>query len=108
MTRESTTRREFVRDTAAAAAGMAIGLGGVAGLQAAAAGQGAGAGAPADTSKILNYNPGMEYRRLGKTEQMVSVIGLGGHSRSNDQQRREVVNRCLDLGVNYIDSTGSG
>ena len=50
----------------------------------------------------------MEYRRLGKTEQMVSVIGLGGHSRSDLSERREVVNRCLDIGINYIDSTGSG
>jgi aryl-alcohol dehydrogenase-like predicted oxidoreductase len=39
---------------------------------------------------------------------MVSAIGLGGHSRSNDQERREVVSRCLDIGINFIDSTGSG
>ena len=68
----------------------------------------AAAGKPLDTSKILNYHPQMEYRRLGKTEQMVSVIGLGGHSGSNASQRQEVVSRCLDLGINYIDSTGSG
>jgi predicted aldo/keto reductase-like oxidoreductase len=108
MKKEPTTRREFVRDTAAAAAGIAIGLGGVAGLQAASDDRGAPAGKSVDTAKILNFNPNMEYRRLGKTEQMVSVIGLGGHSRSQDPQRHEVVNRCLDLGVNYIDSTGSG
>ncbi len=107
MKREPTTRREFVRDTAAAAAGMAIGLG-VAGRQAAAGDQRSPTDKSLDTSKILNYNPKMEYRRLGKTEQMVSVIGLGGHSGNRDQQRQEVVNRCLDLGVNYIDSTGSG
>jgi predicted aldo/keto reductase-like oxidoreductase len=108
MTREPTTRREFVNQTAAAAAAVAIGLGGAAGLQAAAPDQAARPAAPVDTSKIRNYRPGMEYRRLGKTEQMVSVIGLGGHSRSNDHERHAVVTRCLDLGINYVDSTGSG
>jgi aryl-alcohol dehydrogenase-like predicted oxidoreductase len=39
---------------------------------------------------------------------MVSAIGLGGHSHSDVAQRREGVNRCLDMGINYIDSTGSG
>jgi len=61
-----------------------------------------------DTSRILNYNPNMEYRRLGKTNLMVSAIGLGGHSRSDDKERYEVVSRCIDAGINYIDSTGSG
>ncbi len=32
-----------------------------------------------DTSKILNYNPAMEYRRLGKTNLMVSAVCMGGH-----------------------------
>jgi aryl-alcohol dehydrogenase-like predicted oxidoreductase len=100
MENQQKTRREFVRDTAAAAAGMAVGLSGLAGARA--------ADDKPDTSKILNYNEKMEYRRLGKTNAMVSVIGLGGHSRSNDQERLEVVNRCLDLGINYIDSTGGG
>jgi len=50
----------------------------------------------------------MEYRRLGKTNLMVSAIGLGGHSGANEQERCEIVRRCLDIGINYIDSTGSG
>jgi aryl-alcohol dehydrogenase-like predicted oxidoreductase len=61
-----------------------------------------------DTSRILNYNPNMEYRRLGKTNLMVSAVGLGGHSRSDDKERYEVVSRCIEVGINYIDSTGSG
>jgi hypothetical protein len=36
------------------------------------------AAAPQNT-KILNYNPNMEYRRLGKTGLMVSAVSLGGH-----------------------------
>jgi hypothetical protein len=34
---------------------------------------------PASAKNILNYNPNMEYRRLGKTGLMVSAISLGGH-----------------------------
>ncbi|MCL5096169.1 MAG: aldo/keto reductase [Candidatus Omnitrophica bacterium] len=97
------TRRKFVRDSAVATAAVAAGLNGQFGpghLNAEVS--------PTDSAKILNYNSNMEYRRLGKTGLMVSVIGLGGHSSSDDQQRKEVVNRCLDFGINYIDSTGSG
>ena len=89
------TRRRFMRDSAVTAAGVAVGLGA------------AGARA-ADTAKIRNYNPNMEYRRLGKTNFMVSAVGLGGHSRSNQQERNEVMARCLDIGINFIDSTGDG
>jgi aryl-alcohol dehydrogenase-like predicted oxidoreductase len=86
-----------MRNGVVAAAGLTVGLG------AAAAG-----GKSVDTSKILNYNPKMEYRRLGKTNFMVSAVGLGGHSGSDDKERHEVVSRCLDIGINFIDSTGSG
>lgn len=100
MNNERVTRRRFMRDSAMAVAGVAVGLGAV--------GQSAGAvsGASVNTSKILNYNPDMEYRRLGKTDLMVSAVGLGGHSKSDDEQRRDVVSRCIDSGINFIDSTG--
>ncbi len=103
MKHNDLSRREFVRDTALTAAGAAIGAAALGGRVA----QGA-ADAPADTAKIRNYNPAMEYRRLGKTGFMVSAFGLGGHSRSDDKERAEVVARCLDGGVNFIDSTGAG
>jgi len=61
-----------------------------------------------DTSKILNYNPDMEYRRQGKTNLMVSAVCLGGHSRSNPQDRTEIVSRCIDAGINYIDACSAG
>jgi len=96
------TRRKFMRDSAMAAVGVAMGLGTAAGQSAKAAG-----GEAVDTSKILSYNPNMEYRRLGKTGLMVSAVGLGGHSRSNVKERTEIVSRCLDAGINFIDSTGS-
>jgi aryl-alcohol dehydrogenase-like predicted oxidoreductase len=85
--------------------------------------------APLDTSKILNYNPDMRYRRLGKTKLMISEISHGGHWRApwrdrsggwwwgkmvNDnvpddiaKNRIDVMSRAIDCGMNYLDITGS-
>jgi aryl-alcohol dehydrogenase-like predicted oxidoreductase len=82
-----------------AAAGVAAGVAGLAGGAAPAAAE-----QKADTSKTLNYNPNMEYRRHGKSGLMVSAVCLGGHSRSNDQERAEVISRCIEVGINYIDA----
>ena len=98
MQNKEVTRRQFMRDSAMAAAGVAVGLGSVAGQSTHAV----------QTSKILNYNSNMEYRRLGKTGLMVSAVSLGGHSGARDKQRSALVSRCLDIGINFIDSTGSG
>lgn len=93
-------RRDFMRDVAVGAAGAAGALG-AADL----------AGAAAKTSRIRSYNENMEYRRLGKTGLMVSAVCLGGHwKRVNvmkeafDKNRREVVSRCIDVGINYVDA----
>jgi len=103
MDNRQVTRRGFMGETVKVAAGVAacLGAAGAPGAMAAAA--------PAvDTSKILNYNLNMEYRRLGKTNLMVSAVCLGGHSRSDDKERYEVVSRCLDAGINYIDACTDG
>ena len=91
------SRRQFMRDSAIAAAGVAAGLGAI--VQDAKA---------VNTSKILSYNPNMEYRRLGKTNLMVSAVCLGGHSRSNQSERNEIVSRAIDIGINYIDACTRG
>jgi aryl-alcohol dehydrogenase-like predicted oxidoreductase len=93
MEDKKVTRRQFMRDGAMVVAGVAVGLG-----------ANAASAKAFDTSKILNYNPNMEYRRQGKTNLMVSAVCLGGHSRSNQQQRNEIVSRAIDIGINYIDS----
>ncbi|MHC4645537.1 MAG: aldo/keto reductase [Planctomycetota bacterium] len=98
MKNKPVTRRRFMQEGAIAAAGLVVGVG-------AATSRGA---AKVDTSRILNYNPDMEYRRLGKTNLMVSAVGLGGHSGANQEERNKIVSRCLDIGINYIDSTGDG
>ncbi|MBN2476597.1 MAG: aldo/keto reductase [Pirellulales bacterium] len=113
------TRRQFVRDGAAAAAGIAAA---VTGARIVAAGNPANE----DTGKILNYNGDMEYRRCGRTGLMISAVSLGGHWKRVDkmiggeevpgwmtmkigrpefqQNRLEVVNRCIQRGINYVDA----
>jgi aryl-alcohol dehydrogenase-like predicted oxidoreductase len=119
MSKDRVTRRQFVRDSAAAAAGIAAGLSAAQTIQ-------AGNPAGADTSKILNYNPDMEYRRCGKTGLMVSAVSLGGHWKrvvkvigGNEspgwmtmginapefqKNRYDVLTRCIERGVNYVDA----
>lgn len=104
MQQQPITRRRFVQDGMATAAVAAGGLGALsATIAAAAEGQ-----QPVDTSKILNYHPEMEYRRQGSTDWMVSVVCLGGHSRSPLAERREIVSRAIDAGINYIDACTKG
>jgi len=111
------TRREFVRDGAAAAAGLAAGLGAV---QSQAAEK-------TDVKKTRSYNPEMKYRPLGKTGLWISQVCLGGHwKRVNEmapnafkggdwlganlqdegfkKNRYDVVSQCIKHGINYIDA----
>ena len=61
------TRRDFVREGAAAVAGIAATLTPTFTVH-------AGNPQQHDTCKILNYNPEMEYRRCGKTNLMISSV----------------------------------
>lgn len=47
----------------------------------------------------------MNYRRLGKTELMVSEIGLGGEwlERHNAEECKAVIDKCEELGINILD-----
>jgi aryl-alcohol dehydrogenase-like predicted oxidoreductase len=92
MVDDSKTRRDFLKTTAAAAGAT---------LAASAEAQQT---RPADASRILNYNPKMGYRRLGKTDLMISEISLGGHSSGNVANRRAVLKKAAELGMNYVDN----
>jgi aryl-alcohol dehydrogenase-like predicted oxidoreductase len=83
MADERDTRREFLKTTSAAVAGAALGS-----LSTAGAAEG-------DTSKILNYNPKMGYRPLGKTGFKISEVSLGGHGAIDDPDK--VQNRVAVL-----------
>jgi aryl-alcohol dehydrogenase-like predicted oxidoreductase len=108
MDHRQLTRREFIRDSAAAAAAVAA-----AGL---AAGGTPAEAAQDDARKTRGYNDQMEYRRLGNTGLWVSAVCMGGHWKridkmigqgkdgAFDQNRHDVVSRCIELGINYIDA----
>ena len=108
------SRRDFMRNTSAVAAGTIAG---------ALAGEGQAATEPVHTSRILNFHPKMTYRRLGKTNLMLSEVSLGGHWKNRNagrywdsfanedvpddvaRNRTDVVSACIDAGINYLDIT---
>lgn len=64
------------------------------------------------TKDILNYNPNMQYRPMGRTGVKVSALGFGmlrlpmlsdGKTVDSDQSV-EMVHRAIEGGVNYIDT----
>jgi hypothetical protein len=71
MSIEKLSRREFIRDSSVVAAGVAAGLASAPIVR-------AGNPEKADTSKILNYSPDMEYRPCGKTGLMISACAWAG------------------------------
>lgn len=113
------TRRQFMRDSAIAGAAIGAGLSLPHSAHAAQRPN-------VETHKILNYNPDMEYRRCGRTGLMISAVALGGHwkrlvkiiggsepegwmttdidQRSFQENRRDVVTRCIERGINYVDA----
>jgi len=100
MENKSNTRRDFLKRTSAV---MAVAALGEKRLVEAAASRPASS-APADRTKILNYNPKMGYRRLGKTGIMISEIALGGHGGKTPEDRIPILDRAIELGVNYLDT----
>ena len=98
------SRRVFIRNTSLMAAGTIAGA-------LTPKGYAFGRSIDAAIRKTPSYNAEMEYRRLGKTGLWVSAVCLGGHwKRVNvmkqdfDRNRHEVVSRCIDVGINYIDA----
>lgn len=121
MNEDGITRRDFVRQAAGAVAGAALG-----GALASGAEGPAAAKPAAEAGKVLNHNPRMGYRRLGKTGVMISEVGLGGHWKTPtggrywghfaddkvppdvQKARNEVWVKCAECGINYLDITTPG
>jgi aryl-alcohol dehydrogenase-like predicted oxidoreductase len=100
----SGTRRTFIRNTSLMAAGAVAGA-------LAPGGHASSESTESAKRKTPCYNPDMEYRRLGKTGLWVSAVCLGGHwkrvnvmNQDFDKNRLDVVNRCMEVGINYIDA----
>ena len=50
----------------------------------------------------------MTYRPLGKTGFMISEIALGGHGGRRVEDRVPVLERAVELGINYVDNNIDG
>ena len=99
-------RRDFIKRTLAAAA-----VGAVTGPAAVAREAGKQAEKAEMQKNILNYNPQMRYRPMGRTGIMVSALGFGMLRLPTDSsgkvdfgQTTPMVRRAIEGGVNYIDT----
>jgi aryl-alcohol dehydrogenase-like predicted oxidoreductase len=104
MNDKELSRRKFIQKTSLVAAGTVAGV--LASRQLAS-----GKTDQSAAKKTLCYNENMEYRRLGKTGLWISAVCLGGHwkrvnvmNQDFDKNRHDVVSRCMDVGINYIDA----
>ncbi len=122
--KQRVSRRKFVQTSLAATAATV-------GLSASSSFSFAG-DVPQEIKNTRSFNPDMEYRRLGKTGLWVSAICLGGHWKRIDkiigakaeinpyegpdnkddlgpflENRRDVVDRCIEVGINCIDFAGN-
>lgn len=91
MVDSGNSRRDFLKTTTVAAGAALVPV-------SAAADQSTTKG------KIVNFHPRMGYRRLGKTGYMISEISLGGHGGSSVQDRIAVLDKAVELGINYVDN----
>src|SRR2546425_3523606 len=59
---------------------------------------------PPDTCDVRN---GIPYRRLGRTGEMVSLIGVGGYHlgrQADEQETIRIVRTAVDNGINFLDN----
>jgi len=97
MTDQRFSRRDFMKVTGAGTAGFV--LGGKAGE------------AGASEVPLPPSPPPMPERPLGKTGHAVRVFSLGGQATlerpDTDQESEAIINRAIDLGVNYVDTAAA-
>jgi len=120
------SRREFVNVTSKIAAGAAALAGcarGALGPREHRVPREGGVPVPSNPASVLNYNPQMAYRRLGKTDLWISALSLGGHWKNREggrywdvfdqdkvppdarANREAAVAEAIECGLNYLDIT---
>jgi len=70
---------------------------------------------PVNPDKNIPFNPktysAMPTRSLGKTGHKVGILSLGGQAtieiKGREEESEKIINRAIDLGVNYIDTAAS-
>lgn len=87
------TRRKFLHHSLAAAS--------VAGLGANAMADAPASTEPRANAEWRNKQPGMAYRRLGRTNLMISEVISGGDPISSDNWQH--LNLAIEMGLNYLD-----
>ena len=85
-------RRAFLAGAGTTAAGLAFGTGGT-----------AEAATRVKSEEWRNRQPGMAYRRLGRTGYMISEIVMGGNHIAPDNN--DHVREAVDRGLNYLDTS---
>jgi aryl-alcohol dehydrogenase-like predicted oxidoreductase len=101
---DNRSRRDFVKTGVASAVGLALGAQSQTSAQ-----------APAAEQPTVPYNPrtfgAMPTRNLGRTGYRVGIFSLGGQATIEKPNTEEasigIVNRAIDLGVNYIDTAAA-
>ena len=61
---------------------------------------------PASLLAAEETHQGIAYRKLGRTGELVSIIGLGGHhiGRPSEDKGIELIRSALDRGINFLDN----
>jgi len=97
MADQKFSRRDFVKVTGAGTAGFVLGKG--------------APEAGATEVQPAKAPPPMPERPLGKTGHNVRIFSLGGQATierpGTDEESEAIINRAIDLGVNYVDTAAS-
>jgi predicted aldo/keto reductase-like oxidoreductase len=97
------SRRDVLK-LAAAVAGVTGAMAGGAGLAFGAEPTAATRGSPPDTTRKGE----MLYRKLGRTGETVSVVGIGGHhvgEPKDEQETIRIIRTAVDRGINFLDNS---
>ena len=102
MSDSNVSRRDFMKVTGAGTAGLVLG----GKVQSAKAAE-----TKAAETRAVAVAPPMPERPLGQTGHAVRLFSLGGQAtierQGTDAESEAIVNRAIDLGVNYIDTAAS-